>query len=628
MGKFLASYLLITGIGAFVALSSPGLVVLGFFLLVIPGLILSLMPTAFLYGVVFTIGWFGARTVLGDGPLAIVAGLAAIAIVATLTVQPTRLIDLAAYRASILPDVRPASPIELKGNIRFNRQRPTMNKTDSQAYPYVPGSRGNACDSYCLAALFTPGVTSVTIDRTEEADKIANGEPSPEARTYRLAPRPNCQSNVEIDFNAIQAPLHNKGGRGISNFEDGKVLTAQWALKLASDYCLIAERAMKTQDIVIVERNGDNASYAKQWSFGRGRIITQTIEIAEDGKIAYRDHQSSLTTLDKFLSIAGKGGVESFGFDWARTTINSKTGHDAITLSGSLGAATNLAGRPEVGIGKNKAAMLPQLRVQIRQAIDSGALDEQSPAFQVLESYFAAVGGNTTDEDVAITSRLAADARLTTLPGIGALKLTLPQARIVYNAFTKRLLEADGDSMPKQGVTQGILRNLGSDAISLVGPEQQKVLDDPAKRLAVPELVQTLGYGSLDQAWKLFAILKHHASTIAEIHTQRENNIIGSYGRQDERDSNYKILYAVRSGFCLGAPSDKRLLGELDAYLKSGAMPSNSVTGNAMTDWNVALVRMGKPVNTVEKPGGMSGSLSNYQRNIQNKVDHWKPDRC
>ena len=57
-------------------------------------------------------------------------------------------------------------------------------------------------------------------------------------------------------------------------------------------------------------------------------------------------------------------------------------------------------------------------------------------------------------------------------------------------------------------------------------------------------------------------------------------------------------------------------------------MPRNAVTGHAMTDWNVALVRMGKPVNTVEKPEDISGTLAGYQRNIQAKVDHWRPDRC
>ncbi|WP_309612381.1 hypothetical protein [Sphingomonas sp.] len=621
LGKFLAGYLLITGIGAFVALSAPGLVVLGFFLLLIPGLILSLMPTAFLYGVVFAAGWYGARALLGDGVIAIVGGVAAIAIVATLTVLPRRMIDLAAYHATIQPDVRPASPIALKGNVRFNRQQANLNEASEQVYPYVVGTRGYACDSFCLAALFTPGVTSVTIDQTREADKIADGRPSPEARTYRLAPRPNCQSNVDMNFRGMQPPLRNKGSHGISDYEDGKVLAAQWALKLASDFCLVAEPARIAHDIVITERETDNATARKKWSFGPGRISTQTIEIAERGKIVYRNHQSSVNTLDKILTIAGTGGIENFGFDWARTTINSKTGYDAVKLADSLGDFTTLAGRPEVGISKNKAAMLPPLRAQIRQALDAGTLDERSPAFQVLEAYFAAVGDKATDEDVAITSRLAADPRLKSLPGIWSLKLTLAQARIVYDAYTKRLLANDPADAPKKSVFNAVLKGLGPDAISLIGADQKRLLDDPVRRLAAPELVRTLGYGNIDQAWQLFAILKQTAATLADIRTQRENGTIGSYGRQDERDVNGDMISFVKSGFCLGAPKDKRLLGELDVFLKSGG-------SYAMTDWNVTMVRMGKAIDTVEKPEDTSGTLSNYQRNVQSKVDHWTPDRC
>lgn len=67
---------------------------------------------------------------------------------------------------------------------------------------------------------------------------------------------------------------------------------------------------------------------------------------------------------------------------------------------------------------------------------------------------------------------------------------------------------------------------------------------------------------------------------------------------------------------------------ELDAYLNSGTLPSNHVNGHAMSDWQVLLVRMGKPIDEVEKPENMSGTVAGYRRNIQNKADKWKPDRC
>ena len=50
MPKFLKPYLIITGVMSFLALAMPDLVLIGFFMLIIPGLILSLAPTAFLWG--------------------------------------------------------------------------------------------------------------------------------------------------------------------------------------------------------------------------------------------------------------------------------------------------------------------------------------------------------------------------------------------------------------------------------------------------------------------------------------------------------------------------------------------------------------------------------------------------
>src|SRR5687767_8802022 len=117
MSKILSVYLTVTGIGAFIALAKPSLVVLGFFLLILPGLILSLMPTAFMYGVIFAAGWLAARMVLGEGIIPVLAGLGTLVVVVAAAPKPTRAADLATYRASILADVIPAQRIELTGAV-------------------------------------------------------------------------------------------------------------------------------------------------------------------------------------------------------------------------------------------------------------------------------------------------------------------------------------------------------------------------------------------------------------------------------------------------------------------------------------------------------------------------------
>jgi hypothetical protein len=64
MATYLVKYLLITGLAGVVAVFVPGLVVVGFFL-IIPGVFLALMPTAFLWGAIFAAVWWPARAVMG-----------------------------------------------------------------------------------------------------------------------------------------------------------------------------------------------------------------------------------------------------------------------------------------------------------------------------------------------------------------------------------------------------------------------------------------------------------------------------------------------------------------------------------------------------------------------------------
>src|SRR5687768_10167150 len=112
--KFLTIYLLVTGIAAAVALAMPGLVVLGFFLLILPGLVLSFAPTAFLWGCVFTASWLAARILLGDTLLTVLAAGAITSVALIAVTQPNRTAGKAAYLASLLPDITPSGRIAMK----------------------------------------------------------------------------------------------------------------------------------------------------------------------------------------------------------------------------------------------------------------------------------------------------------------------------------------------------------------------------------------------------------------------------------------------------------------------------------------------------------------------------------
>jgi len=508
--------------------------------------------------------------------------------------------------------------------VQFDLGSPRLMKTNGSGGRVAPGEAGFACDSYCLAALFTPGITRVTINRWSEGGGLA-----PDARSYRLVPRPGCDSSVAIDWPSVQPPLRSlDNSRGMQSYEDGKLLVSQWAMRLANDVCLVMERAGGRADYTIVERSWRNGAKRGDWSFGPGLIATNTVEIVAGDDLLQRAHVSTLSTIAKVLLVAPEGDMQTFRFQLARESLNSRGRYADVSLERSLARHTNLAGRAEPGAAKNRPAILPDLRRQLTDALADPAAGPESASFQVLRAYLEVVGGKAEDADVALIARLVADRRLTRFPGAGAVKLPLAQVRTIYDAYTARLIDTGAPMEMRNSAVQQVVANLGSESIRLIGPRQETLIGDPATRLAVPELIRALGYGEPGQGRRLFAMLPHHAGVVAEIHRQRNAREIGGYGREAERDAHIDMIGAIQAGLCLLAPPEPALTAELDAFLTSGAMPPHLVTGHNMTSWHVTLARMGKPIDTFPKPENLSGSEASYRRNLRDKVEKWRPDRC
>jgi hypothetical protein len=621
---FLTTYLMITGIGAFLALAMPGLVMLGLFMLIIPGLILGIMPTAFMYGVIFTAGWATARTVFGDGIISILIGLAVLVFVVTTIPKPTRARDIAAYTASILPSITQSNPIELKGDVRFNFKSPNRNKSSGA---YVKGQSGYICDSYCLAALFTPGVTSVTVDQSGFDDQ---GNPSIEARTYRLSKRPNCQSNYEVNFENIHAPLRTNSKPGIALHDDGKVLVAQWAMKLANEYCIRMEAPLQTHDFTITELSSNGSYDSGKWRFGPGRIDTQTLTIHQGDDLIFRSHRSTVSTLAKALLIGFAGDLTNPHFRWERETIYSGEKYGSVDFQKNIGDHTNLAGKPVDGSSRkeNAAVHLPAYRAQMVSALSDPSLTEKSPGFKVMESYFKAINDNATPEDIEILKRLFADGRISRYEGAWGLNLPVDQMIPIYNAYTKRVMAEGAPLSFQKSLMSNAVSKMGPDTFKLIGPDQLTLLNDPSSRLAVPELVRALGYGGPNSGRVLIQYLKQHAGAVANIQRMRENREVSGHGLQAQRDANLTMIGAAQKGLCLMAPKDPVLLKQLEDVLDSGIMPPHLITGHNRTDWDVLLVRMGKPVSRVEKPESLSGHVNSHRDRVQHRADRWKPEDC
>ena len=367
---------------------------------------------------------------------------------------------------------------------------------------------------------------------------------------------------------------------------------------------------------------------AGKWSFGPGWIDTQTVEIHQGDRLVYRNHQSSVTTIGVPLAPVPDGGIENMRFGWIRETIHSKKGYASVNLNRSLADHTTFDHQSKHAVAQSAQALVPAYREQLVRALDDPTLTASSVEFKVMKAYLTAIGKSPSPEDIAVVARLFADMRFTRYEGAWGLFFTAAEMKPAYDAYTERLSREDFPVGTEKRLVGRAIRNMGADALALIDPKLAQVLTDRRKRIAVPELARALGCGDAANATRLLAMLKESAAMVAEIHEQRRTRVIGGYGRQEERDGLITVLGNIKSGICLMGPKAAGIRDDLDRYLESGAMPPNLVGGHEMTGWQVLLVRMGKPIDAVKKPHNMSGTVANYRRNLQNKVDRWSADKC
>src|ERR671912_252091 len=113
----------VSGILAAIAVLSPGLVVLGLYLGILPGLILAAMPTIFLY----TSGFALLRNLLRRrlptrGRIAINAAATGLAVIAGFALAaPAALDGRRAVAAATRNDVTPPQPLIIEGDVRLDR---------------------------------------------------------------------------------------------------------------------------------------------------------------------------------------------------------------------------------------------------------------------------------------------------------------------------------------------------------------------------------------------------------------------------------------------------------------------------------------------------------------------------
>lgn len=290
---------------AWAALAFPALVVIGFFLLILPGLILAFSPAIALYGWLFaapyaflrTIGltWRGAALFAVLMPIAFGLGLSA------QSNAETR----AALAAAIATDVRPSQPLPIGGTVALLR--------DDRTGGWHQGDNG--CDDLCLRLLYNGNARIVYLGQ--------HGRPG---RAFTIERRAVCPPFV-LSQDVLKWhgwPSRSSGGRGI-DWPPLPGLKEVVEARVAGGDCLVRISGVIRPDWTIERIAFPRSGGDDRWSMAAGKVQGERLTV-------YRRYGSGMQQVGRFTNAYASilsvpllptmvGGLENSRWTWDRTVL-------------------------------------------------------------------------------------------------------------------------------------------------------------------------------------------------------------------------------------------------------------------------------------------------------------------
>lgn len=610
----LASYLAVTGGLTLLVLAMPSLVVLGFFMLVVPGLILSLMPTAFLWGLIFAVGSWIVRSVASNPRLIIAGALSFTALAIWAIPQPSILKAKAALTEYRLPEVMPQKPIKPKGDILIAAQLARWDNANRDALGFRPWS----CDTRCLALLFEPGVTSVTMDRLEKIDfdalKAGRHIPGAGARTYRLVPRAQCTGLV------LKPDLDGRIGHFGETMDDNKALAAAWIAKLSTEVCLVGEPAIKGHNMMIRMgswRITDTDTARRNWSFPSGEARAEFSDIHDGkGQMLFRMYNLVAPALSTPFMIGTSGGIENFRFGWNTQILPKGVSREWEAPVKALDAILDV---------QRKGNMLASVKVA-RRTVSALLADPGVPEAQLQTASKTWLGllekQPATAEDAALLKGLLADPRLGDLEGAWVLPkaFSAQVLRDIYPKVIAKLANWPDDRGPQSSPLGQVLKNWPEGFFAHGDEATDSLLNDPSRRRRALGLIARLSDRGATAAPLLADIVEFHLKTARRYRDDSrslpETEKYGGYAAHNSTASS-----AVEA-LCRIGPAAASVLPKL-----SQIEARFGKDGFGGRDWDRMMVRVGKPLSQITKPESLSGTEESYRRNLADWLARYKPDR-
>lgn len=618
MDRIVVWLLLALGAGAALVIAMPGLVVIGGMMLLIPGLILFVLPTAFVWTSLFVVAWWLFRRIL-DRRLAALAALGCVAALLWLAPKASsRLSQLRLDAATSAPDIVPAEPVPLAGDVLVSVPRLGQQRLDAETVRdgrLEAASRPWMCDALCAALLATPGVRSVTIDVHGDAERP--GPRTAHARTFRLVPKDECPGGTIRPDNPGGLVLDRPQPPPSPRLAGLLSAQAEWDLRLSTRDCIVAEPAGAAFDFgILLLRYADRAASPPRrpadddWSFLPLPVSVERIVLGDaSGRVLLRKTLATTQALASPLHVGAQGGIENFRFRWGRTELSNGTRYEQLRPHALLDRYTNLH---TPGDGQ---AVVEAARARLAQLVDDRAVGPEDPGFDLLGFWFVSFdrpGATIPASDRELLRRLIADERIADFPHLYApVRAMGADAVALRPVIGRRLAEAD-PPRPWMKTLAAQLERMPAGTFATATAVERAILADPSRRLYAGGLIVRQADSGQSAVPLLVEIMRTHWARLQ------------APGRKAWSNDDMLAIDAARRAFCVLGPQAAAALPAIDEMANSGLIGRNTLERN---EWQLMLARMGRPVESIPKPDSRSGTVESFHAALHRQLDTFDAER-
>lgn len=582
-GLKMKTWLIVWGALACIAFAAPGLVTVGMFLIV-PGLILIAAPTIFLYSLLFVLFKRVMRIPPGWRLNAVAAALSVFC--GWAVAQPWAVVSHYRFNRANLPEVYPASPIKLAGNIRL--------ETPPQSSLRKPGPE--SCRDLCAALLDTPGVTSVALSATGARDGDA-------PVVYRLISRDRDRSPSLFPLNpehildsfplmAKGEPLSNFQARSAARQRDKQAIAVGWGVRLASTVKLTAERLSQSPDFTI--RITDIQRGNSEVSISRVEVLDR------DGKALLRRSVVTGSALSAPLRFNAYGSIENSHIALSRDRLSNAPANAKLEPIAELFHNTSIA-TPKADPGA-----VSSLLDRIRNASRNPATSSDDPDFGLAELWLSTVEWQhpLPPDQLSVLKLVISDPRISVPKRIyaGYESEVAPELR---DALASRIVHPSTPPETRAQLAR-LLSRMPAGTFASPSPNEVRAMSDPELRAdAYPMIVRLADQGE-KAVPTLVAIVRSDSS---------------------EQKPYYRrsVMNAVALAFAILGPEAHRALPEVDAFVSSHD-EVRFFDSSSMRAWNVALARMGKPIDRFDWKGYTPQFVARQRENLRKQVERFDPN--